>query len=322
MGAFVDRVQAVVAVVLLHRVFAGVAVAAEDLDRQFVGLEAELRWPGFDDGREQVEQFVGVLALGFGCQRGGVVKQPSRVQAQVEGAFHIGFLGQQHALDIGVLDDRNRRGARVFAVGQATLRAFAGVFQGIEVAGVTQHHCTHADADACFVHHLEHATQALMGFTHQVADTVAVIAEVKRRGRGAAPAHLVEQPGQQHIIACAQAAVFVDQEFGHDKQRNALHPRRRVRQLGQHHVHDVFRQRVVAAGDEDLVALEPIRAVGRKLGAGANIRQRRTGMRLGEGHGAEEAALDHRLQEALFLFLGAEAFDEVGGAHGQERVGR
>ncbi|MCY1446589.1 hypothetical protein D9M71_631710 [compost metagenome] len=48
-GAFVDRVQAVVAVVLLHRVFAGVAVAAEDLDRQFVGLQAELRRPGFDD---------------------------------------------------------------------------------------------------------------------------------------------------------------------------------------------------------------------------------------------------------------------------------
>lgn len=53
MGAFMDGVQTVVAVVLLHRVFAGVAVAAENLDRQLVGLEAELRRPGFDDTRDQ-----------------------------------------------------------------------------------------------------------------------------------------------------------------------------------------------------------------------------------------------------------------------------
>ena len=45
-------------------------------------------------------------------------------------------------------------------------------------------------------------------------------------------------------------------------------------------------------------------------------------MGLGQGHGAEEAPVDHWLQEALFLLLGAEAFDQVGGAHGQERVGR
>ena len=48
-GTFVDRVEAVVAVVLLHRVIAGVAVTAENLDGQLVGLEAELRRPGFDD---------------------------------------------------------------------------------------------------------------------------------------------------------------------------------------------------------------------------------------------------------------------------------
>ncbi|MNE57025.1 hypothetical protein D3C80_1519700 [compost metagenome] len=45
----VDRVQAVVPVVLLYRVFAGVAVATENLDCQFVGLEAERRRPGLDD---------------------------------------------------------------------------------------------------------------------------------------------------------------------------------------------------------------------------------------------------------------------------------
>ncbi|MNZ70271.1 hypothetical protein D3C78_886040 [compost metagenome] len=45
-------------------------------------------------------------------------------------------------------------------------------------------------------------------------------------------------------------------------------------------------------------------------------------MRLGQAHGAEEAAVDHRLQEALLLLVAAERLDQVAGAHGQQRVGR
>ncbi|MNG89390.1 hypothetical protein D3C79_482550 [compost metagenome] len=45
-------------------------------------------------------------------------------------------------------------------------------------------------------------------------------------------------------------------------------------------------------------------------------------MRLGKCHGAEVAAFDHRLQEQPPLLVAAEAFDQVGRAHGQERVGR
>ena len=82
-GAFVDRVQAIVAVVLFHRVFAGVAVAAEDLDRQLVGLQAELRGPGLDDRGQQVEQVVGLAALFVVFQGLAVVEQARGVQAQV-----------------------------------------------------------------------------------------------------------------------------------------------------------------------------------------------------------------------------------------------
>ncbi len=45
-------------------------------------------------------------------------------------------------------------------------------------------------------------------------------------------------------------------------------------------------------------------------------------MGLGQCHGAEETAFDHRLQVALFLLLGAEALDQIGRAHGQHGVGR
>ncbi|MCY1174068.1 hypothetical protein D9M73_142540 [compost metagenome] len=121
MGAFVNRVQTVIAVVLFHWVLAGVAVPAKNLDRQFVGLEAELRRPGFDDGGEQVEQFMGLLAGIIVLAGLGLVDQAGGIQAKIERAFDIGFLGQQHAFDIGMLDDRNRRGSGVLAVGQATL---------------------------------------------------------------------------------------------------------------------------------------------------------------------------------------------------------
>lgn len=86
-----DRVQTVVTVELLHRVFAGVAVAAKNLDRQFVGLEAERRGPGFDDRGQQVEQVLRQLAGVFVSGRMGVVEQARGVQAQVKGAFYVAF---------------------------------------------------------------------------------------------------------------------------------------------------------------------------------------------------------------------------------------
>ncbi|MCY1413494.1 hypothetical protein D9M71_289270 [compost metagenome] len=113
-----------------------------------------------------------------------------------------------------------------------------------------------------------------MGLAHQVADAITVIAEVQCGGSGAAIAHLVEQASQDHVVALAQGAVVVDQELGHDEQRNPFHPGRCVRQLGQHHVHDVLRQRMVATGNEDLVALDAVGAVGGRFSTGADIRQR------------------------------------------------
>ena len=236
--------------------------------------------------------------------------------------FDVRLLGQQHALDVGVLDDRHLRRGRVLGVHRTALRTLAGVLQGIQVAGVAEHDRAHADTDPRLVHHLEHVGQAVVRFAYQIADAVAVIAEVQRGGGGAAPAHLVEQAGQGDVVALAQGAVFVDQELRHDEQRNTLHAGRGIRQLGQDHVHDVFRQRVVAAGNEDLVALDPVAAVGVRFGAAADVGQRRAGVRLGQRHGAEEATFDHRLQEQAFLLVAAEGFDQVAGTHAQHRVGR
>ncbi|RMM05736.1 hypothetical protein APX70_01129 [Pseudomonas syringae pv. maculicola] len=71
-----NRIEPVVAVVLLNGILAGVTMTAEHLNRQFIGLQAELRRPGFDDGGQQVQQLMGVLAHVFGFPGLGVVEQP------------------------------------------------------------------------------------------------------------------------------------------------------------------------------------------------------------------------------------------------------
>jgi hypothetical protein len=57
-------------------------------------------------------------------------------------------------------------------------------------------------------------------------------------------------------------------------------------------------------------------------GAGGDVRQAGTGLRLGQAHGAEEAAFQHRIDEALDLLRRAGLEQGVGVAHGQEGVGR
>ncbi len=75
-SAFMNRIEPVVAVVLLNGVLAGVTMTAEHLNRQFIGFEAEFRRPGFDNGGQQVQQFMGVLADVFCFPGLGVVEQP------------------------------------------------------------------------------------------------------------------------------------------------------------------------------------------------------------------------------------------------------
>ena len=161
-----------------------------------------------------------------------------------------------------------------------------------------------------------------MLLAHQFADALVLLTEGQHGRSGAAVAHLVDQAGQRHVVPRPQRAVVVHAELGHDEQRDALDPRRPAGNLGQHQMHDVFREFVVAAGNEDLVAAQGIRAVRVRRGAGGDVGQARSGLRFGQGHGAEEAAGEQRLQVLLFLRLAAEAVDDVGVADGEEGIGR
>ena len=132
------------------------------------------------------------------------------------------------------------------------MRALPGVAQAGVVAGHAQHGSGHADANARFVHHVEHAGQTLARLANPVShragpaiDPVATFAKVKQGIGRAAPAQLVVQADEDHIVALAgQLALGIDQVLGHDEQGDALDSGRQaallVGDLGQHQVHDVL----------------------------------------------------------------------------------
>ena len=103
--------------------------------------------------------------------------------------------------------------------------------------------------------------------------------------------------------------------FGHDEQRNALHAGRGVGQARQHQMDDVPGDVVLAPGDEDLRAADPINvALGN--GSGAHGGEIGAGLRLGQVHRAGPGPRDHVRQIELLLGLGAVM---VNGGDGAER---
>ena len=261
MGPFVDGIEAIVAVELLHLVLARVAVAAVHLDGQVVGGQAPLRRPALGDRRQDVEQQRQLCTfpriLGHAC----FVDQPRAVQIEGQCAFDVRLLRQQHAFDVGVIDDADLRAGRIlaFIANGTALRPVARIAERMQIAGVAQRHCTQADADARFVHHVEHVRQAMMGLADQVSDRPTLpawpmsgaFAEIQQAVDRAAVAHLVVDAGELHVVALAQSASLVDQELGHQQQRNSLHARDQLsvgpRDFRQHQMHDVLGQFVVAS---------------------------------------------------------------------------
>ena len=103
-----------------------------------------------------------------------------------------------------------------------------------------------------------------------------------------------------NIVAFAQAAIGIDQELRHDEQRNALHARRGVGGAGQNQMDDVFHQFMVAIGDENLLAGNPVSAVAHRFGTGAQCVEIGSGLRLGQVHGAHPCAGHQFFEKILF----------------------
>jgi hypothetical protein len=133
-------------------------------------------------------------------------------------------------------------------------------------------------------------------------------------------AELVLDRMRAHVVARAERAVGIEQELGHQKQRDAPGSLRRIGQPRQHQVDDVVREIVLAVGDEDLLPGDAVAAVARALGAGAQRADVGAGLRLGELHGAHPLARDELGQIGALELVAAVRDERIDAGHGEHRA--
>jgi hypothetical protein len=317
-GAFIDRGDARVAVMLRGAGLLDEAHAAMDLDAERGDLVANVGGERLCDRRQQraarrgVSARLGIAGAGGDVERhrGGVADGARRRRQRA----HL----HQHPLDVGMHDDRIRTVAGL--ADRAALAALLRKGQRLLVGAVGDPDAFEADAEAGLVHHREHAEHAAVFLADEVADRAAVVAHGHGAGRRGVHAELVLDAAGVDVVARTQRAVGIDQEFRNQKQRNAFGARRRVGQSRQHEMHDVVGHVVVAIGDEDFCALDAVAAVGRALGAGAQRPDVGARLRLGELHGAGPFARDELFQIDLFQLTAAMGLERLDRAERQERA--
>src|SRR5690606_17103079 len=101
--------------------------------------------------------------------------------------------------------------------------------------------------------------------------------------------------------------------FGDDEQGDAFGALGSIRQAGQHDMHDVFGQVVVAGGNKDLGSGDFIGTIGLGDGTGFDLAQVGAALGLGQAHGAGPAAFGQGNQVCLFLLFAAVQQDGVHG---------
>ena len=223
-GALVDRGDAGVAVMLGGAGLLDEAHAAVHLHAEGSHLDADIGGERLRDRRQQRSAFMRRLARGvvLAAQRAverdtGLITDRPRRPGQ---AAH----GEQHALDVGVMDD---------GAGGALL-ALARIAKRLLQRALGDRHALQADRQPRPVHHGEHAGHALVLLADEVADRAAVIAIDHGAGGRGMDAELVLDRMRAHVIARA-----VRQELGDQEQRNALGAGRGIGQAGEHEVDDV-----------------------------------------------------------------------------------
>ena len=171
--------------------------AAMHLDAQRRHFHGRLGRETLDD-RHQVfiEGAVAGAHLGVGMMRALVVRSGRHV-GNGAGRFGQRPHGQQHALDIGVVRNRHRRGR---SLDGAPLHAFARVSLRMLIGTLRHADTLLADRIARGIHHDEHVFQAAVGLAHQIAHRALAHLALARavqqhRGRTAVDAQLVLQRG-------------------------------------------------------------------------------------------------------------------------------
>ena len=316
-SSFVNRRDAPVAVVLRRTGLFDVTHAAMNLHAKGCDLVADVGRKCLGNRREQRSAFVGgpagrlVGAALCTVKRdgGGIGERTRRARERA----HC----QQHALDVGMRDDGACAGLRA---GRSALLALARVGERLLGGALGDRDALQRDRQAGMVHHRDHAGHAMVLFTDDEAGGAAAVAVDHGAGRGGVNAELVLDRMRADIVACAERAVGIGQEFGHEEERNALRSRGCVGEPPQHQMHDVVGEIVLAIGDEDFLSADAITAVGRALGPRAQGAHVGAGLRLGELHGAHPFAGNELGEISALELLAAVRRQRIDRRHSQNRA--
>ena len=145
----------------------------------------------------------------------GDIVQTRRVQGHCAAGFYRGFHGEQHTLNIWVVNDRHGFTRR--AIHRTALHALFGVLQRFLVRTLHNADALHTDAETRRVHHDEHVFETTIFFTDQFTQRAAVVTELQYRGRAGFDAKFVLQRQGLYIVGRTQATIGVDQKLRHDE---------------------------------------------------------------------------------------------------------
>ena len=247
------------------------------------------------------------------------VDRDAREMADAARGLHQRLHRHQHALDVGVLDDRAHAGA---GARRAALPALAGIAERVLIGALCDRDALHADREARAVHHHEHRREASVFLADQPALGAAGIAVDHHAGRRGVDAELVLEARAAHVVALAERAVRLDQELGNEEQREAARAGGRVGQAREHEVDDVVGEVVLAVGDEDLLAEDAVGSVLGALGAALDRIEVGARLRLGQVHRAGPFAADHAAHVGLAQFGARMDGERADRALGQQRAER
>ena len=181
-----------------------------DIAHAAVHLHAERGDLAADVGRERLgdrRQQRGALVRGrarllVGAAMGAVDGDGGGVGNRARGAGERAH-GEQHALDVGMHDDRAHA---VLHAGGAALLALARIGERLLGSALGDADALQRDREPRLVHHREHAGEAAVLLADQEAGGAALVAEHHGAGGRAVDAHLVLDRMRAHVVALRRAS--------------------------------------------------------------------------------------------------------------------
>ena len=211
--------------------------------------------------------------------------------------------GEEHAAHVGMSDDGSHFARRERRACRPALLSLLRVSQRVLEGALGDGDALRADEKPRVVHHREHAGEPAIFLADQRADGAAIFAEGHDAGGARMYADLFFEADAFRVVARAEGAVFVDEEFRNEEERDALCAGRRVWQTGEDEVDDIVRHVVVAIGDEDFRAGDLVGAVALRHGFRLQRVQVGACLRLGQVHRAGPFTGDELRQiNPLLLF--------------------